>query len=375
MANESNIKDELKVLFKEHDYNQLYYKQNIVTCQINGTTNFYQAIRNVPRYVPITDRTYWNQLNVAEGNAESSTPVDDVDDVDYLCFTANEDDSTLNLVCFIGEEYAEEESNSTPKSAEVNTSNMTPHQNPPFVLEYSIDKINWSVLNMYQIEDDGQFMLISDTISFDHAGDKIYFRGDNINGTNFYDDSNNNLWYDVKFIGNSDSTFSVSGDLQTIIDKAGNDKEHGCFDSLFSVASNSISITSAPDLTATSFVDNKYMALFFGQSELLHPATMPNITISDIENNTGVFQQMYAGSSIQEPANFNSITINSGGAYGIFVSNFDSIYESTTFNITNDNITLNGFEGIEFPTSDATYGTAEMLGNTNGFGIDPENPK
>lgn len=365
MANTNEeIINQLKPLFKEHDYDQLYYKQDIVTYQINGTTNFYQAIRNVPRYVPITDRTYWNQLNVAESN----TPVDNTDDVDYLCFTANEDNSFLLLNCYISEEYAEEESNSFPKSAGVNTSNMTPHQNPPFVLEYSIDKINWSVLNMYQFDNDGDFILISDTISFEHARDKIYFRGDNINGTYFSDDSSKDLWYEAIFVSSSDSTFAVSGDLQTIVDKTGNDKEHGCFDSLFAIIIGSVFITSAPDLTATSFINNKYNNLFEGQVELLRPATMPNITISDLEGLYSVFVAMYSRSGIQEPANFNSITINSGTDHSLFGANFNYIYARTTFDITNDNITLNGFEGIECPNIDSAYTLANnILMNTNGF--------
>jgi len=64
MANneENNIAAQLKPLFPKHNFNKLYYEQDVVTFTINGELGFYQAIRNVPRFVKITDRRYWNLL-------------------------------------------------------------------------------------------------------------------------------------------------------------------------------------------------------------------------------------------------------------------------------------------------------------------------
>lgn len=362
MANESNIKDELKALFKEHDYNQLYYKQDIVTYQINGTTNFYQAIRNVPRYVPITDRTYWNQLNIEE----DSVPIGDVD---YLCFTAQNDGANL---CLAGVTMG------------VNVDDV-------FSLEYSTDKANWEALefNVMQ-EQNGTTMLISSPIEF-AEGDKVYFRGDNINGTTAMD-YNSNTGYMFVFTSTTEdpSFFAVSGDLQTIVDKTGQDKEHGNFGdgdgeiSLFIHNSNapfpmSLYITTAPDLTATTLLPTKYANLFNGQAALTKPANMPSFTTSDLPSlgdiPVGCFANMYDGcDSLEEPADFNDLTITSQDDVYRIGYNLQNIYKNTHFNITDNNgETLNGFAGLTFPYDSlgfTSYDFADScLNNTNGFGF------
>lgn len=366
MASESNIKDELKGLLKEHDYNQLYYKQDIVTYEINGTTNFYQAIRNVPRYVPITDRTYWNQLNVSECSAEGSTPVDDVDDVDYLCFTAQTDGANL---CLAG------------MTKDVNIDDV-------FSLEYSTDKVNWETLefNVIQEQDqDSPAVIMSSLIEF-AEGDKVYFRGDNTNGTS-YIDYNSYTGYALCFTSTTEdpSYFAVSGDLQTIVDKTGQDKEHGSFGGTIGLFMNnqdysfptSFYITTAPDLTATTLLPMKYNTLFYGQTALTKPANMPSFTTSDLpyndDNVSACFDSMYYGcTSLEEPADFNDLTITSQDDVDCICDNLIDIYTDTPFNITDDNgETLNGFAGLTFPydsLSFTSYDLAwEVLGNTRGF--------
>lgn len=384
MANESNIKDELKGLFKEHDYNQLYYKQDIVTYQINGTTNFYQAIRNVPRYVPITDRTYWNQLNVTEGSSEGNTPVDDVD---YFCISSNEGDCDIYLIGItnVDENFEliqldnnDDNNGGTGRSLRSTRRVDDPDPDPdpvvfehsPFNLEYSTDKINWTKLTLYYyLTGERVIDFFSDLIHFENPGDKVYFRGNNIKGTYYYSEENE-YNYEVNFVeSNSDDskTFSVTGDLQTLVSSDGTDKENGCFYDFLS-KHNSITITTAPDLTATSFVDHKYFHLFAEQHLLTKPANIyTDFSLEDLNGLDRVFNYMYGESGITEPMNLNNITIATNADYSLFLDNFSYIYGATSFNITDDSHTINGFSGITTPDSESAFTLCSELGNINGF--------
>lgn len=74
MANKT-IQEALKPLFEEHDYYKRYKKLAIVTyTDKNGDIWFYQATRNVPRYIAITDKRWWRKLN--QKQSSDTIPID-----------------------------------------------------------------------------------------------------------------------------------------------------------------------------------------------------------------------------------------------------------------------------------------------------------
>lgn len=368
--------ESLKVIFKEHDYNKSYEELSIVTKTTGDVVNLYQASKAVPRLVAITDKRYWQQLDKfnSQGGSSSNTP-------DYLCFKANKAGATLRLA-----------------GVGMGESQFAPE---PLNIEYSTDKKIWTPLTF--LSNNG--LSISDNITFSSAGDKVYFRGDNLKGTADFNIEENKMWFYV-FVGNSgtlatDNEFAVSGDLQTIVDKSGNDKEHGIFGAYGGLFSNveeasdisddltPILITSAPKLTATKLISNKYRALFAGQYLLEEPAGMPRFTTEDLPGDlhdesfiqvidANCFSSMYFGcSALKHPANLNALTASSEYDFMLIAYNCLSMYLNTTFNITNDyGVTLNGFSGLNFPMvmselEDVEVNSAmfagEILGTLEGF--------
>lgn len=317
----------------------------------------------------------------SNGNSSSVTVTeytessDEPDEPDYLCFTANKAGATLAL-----------------NGAYFN------YSGDDFAVEYSSDRTNWNNLSISKTEaDEGIYLAISDTITFQNIGDKVYFRGNNTNGTTHIISDDPPSFMAFKFVGGNntqteDNEFSVSGDLQTLVKEDGTDKEHGCFGmpeggGLFTNVNfldsdaSGILITSAPDLTATNLGNLTYAELFSGQSLLAHPATIPEFTLEDLPNPgyAGCFYEMYAGTGLTEPADFSHIVINEQTSSDelVKIENFVGIYEATDFDITSDNgETLNGFEGIQFPITFIEDNETEelsslqfayILGNTNGF--------
>ena len=284
---------------------------------------------------------------------------------DYLCFTANKAGATLRLVGMVNPDY----------------------DGDLVELEYSTDGENWHDFEITtDLNSDAELNSISSTLTFSNIGDKVYFRGNNIFGTAAFDIENDEENFTYFFAGGEgtnteDNEFAISGDIQTIVDKTGQDKTHGQFgrDS-FGLFSNvgllssgeipGILITTAPDLTATSLVPWKYCYLFMGQTLLEHPATMPNFTTNQLPHmprdgmdyGAYAFVSMYYGcTSLQEGCDFSTLTANTYSDVLVIAGNLMEIYEETTFNITDDNgLTLNGFEGISFPFT----ATIEMDGET-----------
>lgn len=283
----------------------------------------------------------------------------------YLCFTANKAGATLRLVGMVNPDY----------------------DGDLVELEYSTDGETWHDFEITtDLNADAELNSISSTLTFSNIGDKVYFRGNNILGTSAVDIENDEVNFTYVFAGGEgtnteDNEFAVSGDIQTIVDKTGQDKTHGQFGGdgcgLFSnlgVVSDDefpgILITTAPDLTATSLVPGKYCYLFMGQTLLEHPATMPNFTtnqlphmsMDDMDYGAYAFVSMYYGcTSLQEGCDFSTLTANTYSDVLVIAGNLEEIYEETTFNITDDNgLTLNGFEGISFPFT----ATMEMDGET-----------
>lgn len=112
-------------------------------------------------------------------------------------------------------------------------------------LEYSFDKTNWE-----------EFRIGITTITLDSVGDKVYFRGENPNGLNPSWSSGE----EVYFITN-DKKVSASGNVMSLIDPKCESKTvpEYCFIKLF----KNTTITTAPELPATTLANHCYDELFF----------------------------------------------------------------------------------------------------------------
>lgn len=62
MSKQNNdIRAQLAALFEEHDYNKRYERLSVVYYMVDGKIEFYQAIKDVPRFTPISDTRVWNK--------------------------------------------------------------------------------------------------------------------------------------------------------------------------------------------------------------------------------------------------------------------------------------------------------------------------
>ena len=141
-----------------------------------------------------------------------------------LCFTAEEDGATIGMYI-----------------------NGTLTTIPNF--EYSYDGNVWN-----------QFNPGATVVTLDKTGDKIYFRGDNPNGVNFYNSSN---LYEPSYVSFKikDKKVAVSGNIMSLIDPTCLLKRipcQGCFFMLF----NQTKISTAPELPATELTDYCYFGMF-----------------------------------------------------------------------------------------------------------------
>ena len=361
-----NTSVQLKELFKEHDYNKLYKHLAVVTHTINEKLSVYQAIRNVPRFVKITNTRYWKLItNVQDESVEPSEPSEpEPTGPDYLCFTAENDNSSLR-VQVVG----------------------APLIVDTFALEYSLDKETWTSVefNNTSIDTYSNNVITSDVFEFD-KDDKLYFRGNNIDGTfkiNDDESAYNQLGYIANFVsGDTDnpSVFSVSGDLQTLVDETGEDKEHGCFSNLFNYNLCYLYITTAPDLTATKISNYMYVGLFSNQYLLKRVANIAQIHTTDLPveyedkyieldnymGGGGSFVAMYYNCiSLENYSEFNNITCETYDDYNIIYSHFNMIYAGTYIKIYNDESdTLNGFDNLNID-SNVYYGGNKYFATSN----------
>lgn len=74
-----DISEELKSLLTEHSYYKRYEESSVVTHTTGDSINFYKAIKNVPRYISINNKSYWKKLNKKTNAGESPTPAFDND--------------------------------------------------------------------------------------------------------------------------------------------------------------------------------------------------------------------------------------------------------------------------------------------------------
>ena len=292
---------------------------------------------------------------------------------DYLCFTANKAGATLRMSGIYTADYTGDD----------------------FALEYSTDGVLWQDLTFtkYVEPGDGQVPCLSDTLTFTNIGDKVFFRGNNAGGTSLPGIMFGITGYVFFFSGGEntqpeDNEFSVTGDLQTIKDKTGQDKIAGCYASLFddsNIGAPSLLITSAPDLTATTLTDFCYYAIYLGQVLLRNPSVMPLLTISMLppvdfeqEHYGMAMAQMYAlCTNLSSMISLEAIELDwssSESELNTVIQNLVAMISDTTFNVTEDNGDTLTFDcGIIFPLQidGQSYPKfafcQEILGNGNGY--------
>lgn len=173
------------------------------------------------------------------GGGESGS--DDGDIPNYLCFTANENNCRLSMIVSVS---------------------SYPHDFNPPVIEYSTDGNKWTVFSTIE-----PFTVIS----FQNAGEKVYFRGNN---TTF---SSSDEKYSFM---TQDGSFKVSGNIMSLLDKSLKSKiipSDWCFSMLF----DSCDIISAPELPATVLSDNCYFSMFRACSNLVKAPALPALTLAE----------------------------------------------------------------------------------------------
>ena len=153
----------------------------------------------------------------------------------YLCFTAEQAGSTVAMAV-----------------------NGTPTKGQAF--EYSTDGNNWSV-----------FTPGTTTITLANAGDKVYFRGNNITVS-----ESSKVYY--KFV--MSGKIAASGNIMSLLDKTCKSttiSNNYCYYSMFR---DCTSLTTAPSLPATTLVDYCYYYMFRNCTSLTTAPSLPATTLA-----------------------------------------------------------------------------------------------
>ena len=156
---------------------------------------------------------------------------------DYLCFTAEESNSTVAM-----------------------SVNGTPTKSQAF--ETSTDGSNWSV-----------FTPGTTTITLANVGDKVFFRGDNTTVG-----ESNSIYYTFVMSGK----IAASGNIMSLLDKTCESttiSSKYCYRSMFL---NCTSLTTAPALPATTLSEFCYYSMFYGCTSLTTAPSLPAITLKDL---------------------------------------------------------------------------------------------
>lgn len=154
-----------------------------------------------------------------------------VDNIDYLCFTANTDNSSVRL-----------------NKAGTDTHNT-------ISLVYSVD--NGKTWSNYEWGNDLSDPMLGDLITLAHAGDKVYFKAPN--GIVNYNFSKSTAYYNFGMSG----SIGASGNIMSIVseDMPNTIPSRSYFMFLFY---NCAALSSAPTLSATALADSCYREMFRG---------------------------------------------------------------------------------------------------------------
>lgn len=178
----------------------------------------------------------------------------------YLCFTAEEPGSSVGMY---------KQSDSAPEIS----------------LETSFDEINWTPFYV----DDTEIVL-------ENIGDKVYFRG--INDTMASDSWESNTFY-------MSGQIAASGSIMSLLDGTGNSTviNYGyCFSALFY---DCASLTTAPELPATTLAESCYESMFDGCKSLTTAPELPATTLAE-----GCYSHMFwECSSLVEAPELPAVTL------------------------------------------------------------------
>ena len=157
--------------------------------------------------------------------------------VDWLCFTAEEANSTVKMT--------------SPGSSAQSVS-----------LEYSTDGNNWS-----------PFVVGSTTVTLANIGDKMYIRATSSGNTGM--GSSPSKYNQFEMTGK----IAASGNINTLLNQNGNATlTDYCYYGLFYYCS---SLTSAPELPATTLANGCYSNMFYNCSSLTSAPELPATTLTD----------------------------------------------------------------------------------------------
>ena len=247
------------------------YNQNTLT----GTLQSEMAAQNVPVYINLSSDHKIQSLEIFEngtkvydghsaydgenygwydsisgtfstqtygGYALTGAPVPDL--TDYLCFTAEQSNSTVGMM-----NYRTDASIDTP------------------VLYYSRDKVMWVQWDY-------------SPITLANVGDKLYIYGNNPSGICI--DVNNYSTFQIT------GSVAASGDATTLITQNGTQTlTSSTFHALFKGCT---ALTSAPSLPATTLAPGCYSLMFFGCTSLTEAPALPATTLQD-----GCYDGMFYG--------------------------------------------------------------------------------
>ncbi|MBR4441367.1 MAG: T9SS type A sorting domain-containing protein [Bacteroidales bacterium] len=190
-----------------------------------------------------------------------------IDQTDYLCFTANQDGSTIQLT----------------NLGSVN-------------VEYSYDKQNWSRIKDNQL------------LEFDQ-GQNIFFRG--YNPTTFSNSDAKNSYRQFVMTG----SISASGNIMSLIDPTCKSRVVPCELCFYALFANCTSLVSAPKLPATTLANQCYRYMF-GYTRITKMPELPAMTLKD-----GCYKYMFEGcASLTDVFDLPATTLQNQCYKGMFYS-------------------------------------------------------
>lgn len=172
--------------------------------------------------------------------------------------------------------------------------------------EYSYDNVVWN-----------RFTPNYSIIVLAEAGEKVYFRGHNLQGINpFHDafDENNNYFGPCAKFKTNDKAVALSGNVMSLIDTVYREKPlpKNCFFGLFAWTS----VTSAPELPATTMSSYCYGSMFANCSNLTTVPELPATTLADY-----CYSYMFFGCvSLSETPELSAMTLAPYCYQGMFSS-------------------------------------------------------
>ena len=133
-------------------------------------------------------------------------------------------------------------------------------------LEYSNDLVEWTEFDFRT----------QPTIELAKAGDKVYFRNADDGVAAGFSLSSHGY-----YAFNMSGSIAASGNIMSLIDKSCASTTIPCANCFYGLFENCTSLTSAPELPATTLAEYCYTAMFSGCTKLVTAPTLPATTLSE----------------------------------------------------------------------------------------------